>query len=195
MTMAFVLGNGTSRRVVEPASLAQTAPVYGCNALYREFEPTALVATDRPIAERIQHSGWAKQHRFHTRKPIAGLGALDVPKKYYGYSSGPLAVSIAAFDGHHVIYMLGFDMGPTPQGRFNNIYADTEFYKRSADVPTYTGNWVRQIITICQDFPAVQFVRVQGDTTAEIAEFRGIKNLAHMPMDEFIERLTVSRTL
>jgi hypothetical protein len=195
MSMAFVLGNGTSRREVELQKLADFAPVYGCNALYREFVPTALIATDKPIAERIQHSGYAKNNRFHTRKPIAGLGANDVPKKYYGFSSGPLAVSIAALDGHHVIYMLGFDMGPNVLGKFNNIYADTEFYKRSADVPTYTGNWIRQIATVCQDFSKTQFIRVKGETTADVADFNGIKNIGHMPVADFLNRLNNRKDL
>jgi len=195
MSMAFVLGNGVSRRAVDPAALLDLAPVYGCNALYRDFVPTALVATDRPIAEQIQNSGYSAQHRFHTRKPLPGLGALDVPRKYYGFSSGPLAVGIAAGDGFSVIYMLGFDMGPTAVGRFNNIYADTEFYKRSADLPTYTGNWTRQVITLCQDFSQTQFIRVQGETTADIAEFRGIPNLAHLPMQDFQQRLAARHGL
>lgn len=195
MGMAFVLGNGTSRKEVELQKLADLAPVYGCNALYREFIPAALIATDKPIAERIQHSGYSKNNRFHTRKPIEGLGARDVPKKYYGFSSGPLAVSIAALDGHTVIYMLGFDMGPSTLGKFNNVYADTEFYKKSADVPTYTGNWERQIATICQDFSKTQFVRVKGATTANIADLNGIKNLGHMPMSDFLNRLNNGKDL
>lgn len=195
MTLAFVLGNGTSRREVNPQKLIDFAPVYGCNALYREFTPTALIATDKPIAERIQHSGYSKDNRFHTRKPIAGLGARDVPRPYYGYSSGPLAVSIAASDGYNVIYLLGFDMGPSEHGKFNNMYADTEFYKRSADVPTYTGNWIRQIVTICQDFSKTQFVRVKGSTTAEIPDLLGVKNLGHMPMTDFLNRLNNGKDL
>lgn len=195
MTMAFVLGNGTSRREVELQKLADTAPVYGCNALYREFTPTALIATDKPIAERIQHSGYAHHNRFHTRKPIAGLGARDVPRQYYGFSSGPLALGVAALDGHNVIYLLGFDMGPSDLGKFNNIYADTEFYKRSADVPTYTGNWIRQVATICQDFSKTQFVRVKGQNTADISDLNGIKNLGHMPMSDFLNRLNNGKDL
>lgn len=195
MGMAFVLGNGSSRQEVELQKLAELAPVYGCNALYREFTPTVLVATDKPIAERIQHSGYAHNNRFYTRKPLQGMGAQQVPQKYHGYSSGPIAVSMAAFDGHTVIYMLGFDMGGTDQGKFNNCYADTEFYKKSSDVPTYTGNWLRQIEQICLDFPKTQFIRVHGKFTAEIREFQGLRNMGHMTMSDFLHRLLVSKNL
>jgi hypothetical protein len=144
------------------------------------------VATDRPIAEQIQSSGYPLKHRFYTRKPIAGQGAWPVPEDIWGYSSGPLAVNLAAIDGNLRIYMLGFDMGPSLTGLFNNVYADTEFYKTSAANPTFTGNWTRQIVDTAKKYPQVEFVRVQGATTAAIPKFDKITNLKHMPIDEFL---------
>jgi hypothetical protein len=95
MTTAFVLGNGISRRDISPAVLALHGRVYGCNALYREHVPDVLVATDRPIAEHIQQSGYSQQHRFHTRKPLPGLGAREIPRPYYGFSSGWMQADIS----------------------------------------------------------------------------------------------------
>jgi hypothetical protein len=100
-----------------------------------------------------------------------------------------VAVAQAALDGARAVYLIGFDMGPTGIGRFNNCYADTEFYKKSSANPTFTGNWVRQIITVTRDFPNTSFHRVVGDTTADIAELRGIKNMHHMPMADFLNRI------
>jgi hypothetical protein len=138
MTRAFVCGNGISRQAVDLTQLRPLGKIYGCNGLYRDFEPDCLVATDKPIAEQIQNSGYSKTHRFYTRKPIAGLGALPVPKKYHSNSSGPIATALAALDGHKTIYLLGFDMGPTVNQKFNNVYAGTDFYKRPDAAPTYT---------------------------------------------------------
>ena len=120
---------------------------------------------------------------------------MRVPQEYYGYSSGPIAVGQAALDGAVAIYMIGFDLGALPQQRFNNVYADTEFYKKSSARPTYTGNWVRQIRTICSHFPQRQFVRVMGTTTTEIAEFEPVKNLRTMPMAEFLDRINNTKDL
>ncbi len=75
MTTAFVLGNGRSREPIDLAQLKTQGPVYGCNALYRTFTPDVLIATDRPIATAIQDSGYAKKHRFYTRKPLPESGA------------------------------------------------------------------------------------------------------------------------
>ena len=188
MTVAFVLGNGQSRASIDLVQLQQLGPVYGCNGLYRDWKPDCLVATDRPIAEAIQRSGYSKKHRFYTRKPLPDLGAQVVPRKYHGNSSGPIACALAALDGHDRIYMLGYDMGPSPSMRFNNVYAGTEFYKSADAAPTFTGNWIRQLASIAGDFPNCQFIRVCGPTTAEIKEFKSIKNFEHIDMKNFILR-------
>ena len=189
MSAAFVLGNGISRLAVDLSVLKQRGTVYGCNALYREFVPDVLISTDKAIAHTIQHTGYAREHVMYTRKPLPGLGARSVPQNYFGFSSGPIAVGLAAIDKHLAIYLIGFDMGPTKSNRFNNVYADTEFYKKSSSNPTFTGNWVRQIVTVAKDFPNTSFHRVMGDTTADIAELAGIKNMRHMPMADFLDRI------
>jgi hypothetical protein len=104
MSRAFVLGNGRSRQDLDLALIAAAGPIYGCNALYRDYIPTTLVATDRPIAEHIQSLGIARQTKFYTRKPQPGTGAFRVPQKYFGFSSGPIAVALAAQDRrpHHL---------------------------------------------------------------------------------------------
>jgi hypothetical protein len=194
MTTAIVLGNGQSRQSILPESLKTHGTVYACNAIYREFTPDVLIATDLPISMAIQESGYALRNRFYTRKPMEGLGAQRLSKEYYGFSSGPNAVGRACLDGYTRIYMLGFDLG-TSNGQFNNIYADTEFYKKSSNPPTYSGNWTRQLKTIAKDFPKCSFFRIQGDTTAEISDLRNIKNLAHMTMADFLNRINNTKEL
>jgi hypothetical protein len=192
MTQAFVLGNGISRKTIVSASLQPLGKIYGCNALYREFTPDILVATDRPIATAIQESGYAQNNIFYTRRPIEGLGARAVPKAYFGYSSGPIASAVAALDGHQHIYLLGFDMGPDKNQQFNNVYAGTEFYKLPTAVPTFTGNWIKQLIQIAQDFPLVQFVRVHGSTTADISQFATVSNFKSMGLSEFLNQFAIT---
>lgn len=195
MSKAFVLGNGVSRLQVDLKTLENLGPIYGCNALYREFTPAVLISTDTPISQRIQQEGYSANNVLYTRKPIPGLGAKRVPQQYFGFSSGPIAVGIAAIDKHSAVYLLGFDMGPTASDRFNNVYADTEFYKKSSARPTYTGNWIRQLQRICDDFPHTNFFRVQGKTTADLVELSKIRNLCHMPMIDFLNRINNTKDL
>jgi len=189
MTQAFILGNGVSRKDINLNQLKEHGRIYGCNALYREFTPDVLIATDRPIATAIQESGYAQHNEFYTRRPLEGSGAKKLISKYQGYSSGPNAVGLAASHGHTQIYLLGFDMGPTANNLFNNVYADTEFYKTSAHPSTFTGNWIKQLVQICQDYPQTQFTRIYGNTTAKIDEFDKIINMLHLQMPDFVGQL------
>ena len=192
---AFVLGNGVSRRPIDINLLKSRGDVYACNAVYRTHAVTALVATDRPIATEIQASGYAHKNRFYTRKPEAKSGALRVPQEYFGYSSGPIAAALACLDHHDRVYLLGFDLGPNEQGRFNNIYADTEHYKNSSSVPTYTGNWVKQLMRIAGDHPRVKFFRVFGSTTADVPEFVSVPSMEKLDMAEFVRRINNPKDL
>jgi hypothetical protein len=185
---AFVLGNGVSRQNINLIQLHKNGPVYGCNALYREHAPTVLVATDRPIATAIQESGYSLTNRFYTRRPAAKSGAKQVPADYHGNSSGPIACAIAALDGNRNIYLLGFDLGPDQNNTFNNIYAGTEFYKNPGDRPVYSGNWIKQLIKIAKDFPQVQFCRVHGPTTADVAELDSVANFSRCGIEEFCHK-------
>lgn len=195
MSIAFVIGNGVSRRGISLEHLKTLGPVYACNAVYREFTPTVLVATDRPIATQIQESGYSIKNRFYTRRPLEGLGAQIIPQPYFGFSSGPAATALAALDKNSKIYMLGFDMGPAENKTFNNVYAGTEFYKAPGSPPTYTGNWIKQILQIAQDFSQVIFERIQGPTTAHIPEFETVKNLRHVPLHTFVDRINNQKDL
>jgi hypothetical protein len=193
---AFVLGNGVSRAAIDVDDLIRLGPVYGCNALYRTHVPTALVATDRPIAEEIQNSGYSLRHRFYTRRPLPNTGAQAVPRPYFGFSSGPIALALAAAESPGArIYLLGFDLGPTESGRFNNLFADTEHYKKSEAGPTFTGNWIRQMIAVMRDHPDRQFLRVYGATTAVIAEFESVRNLERVEIGEFQRRINTPKDL
>lgn len=195
MTVAFVLGNGISRKSVDLTVLKEHGTVYGCNAVYREFVPDVLVATDKPISTQIQETGYSCKNRFYTRRPIEGLGAWTVPKEYFGYSSGPLATSIAALDGNRRIYLLGFDMGPTADQKFNNLYAGTEFYKTPESSPTFTGNWVRQLSRIITDYKRTRFFRICGPTTARISELEALNNLEHQDLAQFLDRINNKKDL
>lgn len=193
MNTAFVLGNGESRRTLNLQQLKLHGSIYGCNALYRDFEPTVLVATDRAIAETIQQSGWARTHCFYTRRPLPGLGAQAIPRPYWPWSSGPVALALAAEAGHRQIWLLGFDLGPTQDQRFNNVYAGTEFYKPRNSVPTYTGNWVKQIESVTRQFARTQFFRVMGTNTAVVPQLQCLPNMNHVTVAEFLAQLNTAQ--
>jgi hypothetical protein len=125
---------------------------------------------------------------------MANHGALPVPREYYGFSSGPIAAALACLDQAKEIYLIGFDMGPV-NNHFNNVYADTEFYKKSSATPTYTGNWAKQLASVMKEFSNTVFWRVAGTTTAPVLEFQKIKNYQILPLNEFLNRINNAKDL
>ena len=192
MSTAFILGNGKSRLTVDLTKLSPLGATYGCNWLCKTFTPDCLVATDRPIADAIQQSGYAQKHRFHTRKPIVDLGGKHLSNEYKGFSSGPNAAALACIDGHSDIYLIGMDLGTT-NGMFNNVYVDTQFYKKELDPPTYAGNWINQLVKLTEDYPNRQFYRVEGVESAFVKQFGKINNMKIISMQSFLEMVNTAR--
>ena len=192
MSTAFILGNGKSRLSVDLTKLSLLGATYGCNWLCKTFTPDCLVATDRPIADAIQQSGYAQKHRFHTRKPIVDLGGKHLSNEYKGFSSGPNAAALACIDGHSDIYLIGMDLGTT-NGMFNNVYVDTQFYKKELDPPTYAGNWINQLVKLTEDYPNRQFYRIEGIESAFVKQFGKIDNMKIMNMESFLQMVNTAR--
>jgi hypothetical protein len=86
-------------------------------------------------------------------------------------------------------------MGPSETGKFNNVYADTEFYKQTINAPTFTGNWARQLCTVAKDHPNCEFIRVHGTTTAEIPDFNKVPNMQKLQFADFVARINKPKDL
>jgi len=183
---AFVLGNGKSRNGIDLFALRKYGEIYGCNALYRDFEPDVLVSTDPAISKEIQMSGWPRGRRHYTRKPFLESGSFPLSPEYKGMSSGPNALNIACKDGHNRIFLIGFDLGSV-NPVFNNVYADTKFYKKSTDSATFGGNWLNHIIRIMAENADVHFTRVISNESRLEDKLKSIPNLDFMHKDQFVD--------
>ena len=63
----LVLGNGESRLSFDLKDLHERFFAVGCNAIYRDFSPDILVATDVHITAEIVHSGYTKKNKCYFR--------------------------------------------------------------------------------------------------------------------------------
>jgi len=183
---AFVLGNGTSRKSIDPSQLKEHGTVYGCNALYREFEPDYLVAVDTKMILEINKAGYQHNHSVWTNPNRAyhKMNGFNFFNPSKGWSSGPTALWLASTHSAQDIYILGFDY----QGlndRINNVYADTPNYKKSHDRATYHGNWLKQTLITCQKFTEKRYIRVVEEEPFIPKEFSKIDNLSHITVEEF----------
>jgi len=67
MSNLFLIGNGESRKDFDLTKLRKHGKIYGCNALYREFTPDALISVDHGIIHEIYHSTYAWKNQCYFR--------------------------------------------------------------------------------------------------------------------------------
>jgi len=183
---AFVLGNGTSRLKLKLNKLPTVATIYACNAIYREFEPNYLIAVDTKMVNEIIESGYHLTHQVWTN-PNRGLTSTDKINFFHphkGWSSGPTALWLACQHGHKNIYIFGFDYQGL-NGKLNNVYADTNNYRKSSDPATFFGNWVNQTDKTIKEYSKINFYRVVDPGSYIPDNLSNLNNLRHITYDEF----------
>ena len=190
MSIAFVIGNGTSRVGIDLNHLKKFGKIYACNAVYREFNPDYLIAVDTKMVNEIAKNGyqrigevWTNYNKQYER--YRGLNYFEPSK---GWSSGPTALNLASDHGHKSIYILGFDYKGigVENKRVNNIFSGTPNYKREHDNATYFGNWLRQTTTVIQKNSEKRYIRVLGSKNGFIPEpMEKFGNLTHISKLDF----------
>ena len=197
MSIAFVLGNGISRRQIPLEPLRKFGTIYACNAVYREFKPDYLIAVDTKMVNEIVQYRYQKEGQVWTNynksyEKYSGLNYFEPSK---GWSSGPTALDFASSHGHKTIYILGFDyqgIGPEHK-RVNNLYSGTPNYKREHDTSTYYGNWLRQTTTVFQKNNEKRYIRVLGHENGFIPEpFANFGNISHITSEDLVKSFNFS---
>jgi len=194
--IAFVLGNGKSRLQVDHTKLVENGTVYGCNALYREFSPDYLVAVDPRMVAEIARTNYQLTNLVYTNRSrsydnIEGLNFLEPMR---GWSSGPSAIWLAAQHKHKEIYLIGFDFAGI-NGKVNNVYANTQNYKRDTEEEIFYKNWVKQIQIIFREYPKTKFLRVGTSESYEPIEFKNFRNIHHYDVTKFVNFLDQKTTV
>jgi hypothetical protein len=186
--VAFVIGNGYSRASIPLEHLQSYGTIYGCNAMYREFEPDYLVAVDTKMIIEINKAGYQKNHEVWTNpnKAFTKFTGFSYFSPSKGWSSGPTALHLASEHKNNEIYILGFDyVGLENNTKVNNLYAGTFNYKKPHDGATYHGNWLKQTCITCQKFSKKRYIRVLGEPNYIPKEFEKIPNLEHISIEDF----------
>ena len=197
--IAFVLGNGESRRVVDIDDLKEKGTVWACNGVYRTHRPHFLVAVDPKMILEIAESDymvhnkvWSNFNVQYEKHPKI-MDHCNWFRPSLGWSSGPTALRMACEQKYKEIYILGFDYqghsekkDKATRFRFNNVFKDTRNYKKSNDEATFYGNWMNQTKRCLEDFPDVKFHRVipQGWFQPKDLEWKG--NIKHLTTEEFL---------
>ena len=101
----FVLGNGPSRKNIDPSKLNGT--VIGCNACHRDFTPDVICATDAGIINEIIDSGFDGDCYFtHNSWNLLPAESYDGLK--HGLDGNEIE-TYRRFDDEHFVYISGLD--------------------------------------------------------------------------------------
>ena len=192
MKRAFVIGNGVSRKSISLDPLRNHGKIYGCNALYRDFDPDYLIAVDVKMILELNEASY--QHKVpvwtNNNKAFSKMSGLNFFNPSKGWSSGPTALWMASEHDNDEIYILGFDyegIGEDKQ-QVNNVYAGTKNYKRLDERATYYGNWLKQTCSSIQKFSQKRYIRVVEEHTIIPRELQSLSNLQHMTVVEFSKK-------
>lgn len=125
---AFIIGNGKSRAGFDLNNLRKYGSIYGCNALYREFDPDFLVAIDPHIIEEIQQSNFPKEKFIVPKEEEQYENPEYNPFTRWRSNAGMNAIIEAIRMGKNNIYLLGFDFILANDLAIQNIYEGTSCY-------------------------------------------------------------------
>lgn len=124
---AFIICNGASRKDFDLNRL-KPYPTFGCNALYREWEPTWLVSIDEGITKEIRDSDFDDDR--HIVPPYEEqFEPAEYNPKQPRSNAGMNAVQEAIRRGYDKLYILGMDF-ILEDDRFtmSNLYDGTDNY-------------------------------------------------------------------
>lgn len=175
--LGFVIGNGESRQGFDLKQLRKFGPIYGCNALYRDFIPDLLIAGDSPMIREIEEN-----YRGHNFFRVLNESYLELP---LGNNSHPIKLPslvgtgtnwyagiVAAWLMCHIntnletVHLVGFDMyGKGPKGRYiNNLYKGTLNYAASDAEQEPLLRIDKHVLSfhelVFKVFPHIKFLRV-----------------------------------
>ncbi len=201
--IAFVLGNGESRKGIKIEDLKRHGTVFACNAVYRTETPDYLIAVDPKMIMEIAESDYPAKHQVWSNfnaqynKNQKILDHIKWFQPSLGWSSGPTALRMACDKGFKEIYILGFDyQGHTDakksnRHKFNNLFKDTRNYKRGTDDSTFYGNWMNQTKRCLQDFKNTKFHRIIPKGWFNPKDLKWNENLKTLTLEEFREKFNL----
>jgi hypothetical protein len=178
MSRAFVIGNGKSREGFDLEQLRQFGKIYGCNALYRDFEPDYLIAIDDKITEEIKASDFPQEKFIHPEFEEQWEHPEFNPFTRLRSNAGMNAMIEALRHGHRELICLGFDFIILNELGTSNMYEGTNAYGPETKTSLQDGlrrakylNWFANKNNVAQFrliLPRIENLQVHRFTTPNI---------------------------
>jgi len=183
--IAIIIGNGKSREEINLESLVGQGAIFGCNALYRDFDGyDYLVAIDERMINEITV----------TEKRITGQTIFPPEQERYEETTGRrnnagmVAMREAIKQGHTMLYCLGFDFILEGQDSISNVYKDSKNYEPHTQSNIEDNyNRIKYLEWFSDQYPEVKFVFVIPDNikTKPIDS----PNIIGLTISKFLEKI------
>ena len=178
---AYIIGNGPSRIGFDLYKLPQDS--YGCNAVYRDYEPDFLIVVDRRMYTEIKDSEYLEKNIVYTNHfnmtRLGGNSHLIPANPHMG--AGTTAMHIAIHDGHTNLICLGFDCAV--DGPNLNVYTGTNAYDTATTIVHQTV-WGRQITQFIKDHSDIQWTFVEGNIPTDILHLDNVSTMTYEQLNK-----------
>jgi hypothetical protein len=188
---AICLGNGNSRTAYSTKSFENTNKrkilryynvMYGCNAIYRDWQPDFLLITNQLLAASVPADFYSIS--FAPQEIMRRYKGMNLMPGGCCLDAGSNAAYLAAFHGAKRVFLYGYD-GQPDENKNNNIYADTEHYSSSVE-PTKDAYWVKNLRNVIETYNDVEFLRVTSDSNESYRSLLKLPNYKTINFRQFI---------
>ena len=170
--VAHVIGNSKSRdkfdlrllkgQVGGAQGVRSVGQSYGCNLLYKDFNPTFLIATNKDICAEIVASGYGKDNIVYSnvKNILAHPGSFHLYPQMFTASIGTLALRLACADGHKQVFMVGMTCYDKED---DNIYIGEHDVYNPVNVEGANAKLIQDACRIFLTYDDVEFYYVAKD--------------------------------
>ena len=183
--IAIIIGNGKSREEIDLNTLVGQGTIYGCNALYRDFDGwDYLVAIDERMINEIKT----------TEKRLPGQAIFPPENERYEETTGRRgnagmnAMKEAIRNGADTLYCLGFDFILQGKTSVDNVYLNSKNYEPETQAGLMEAGYHRlqYLEWFANQNAGVKFVFVIPDN-GQVKPIDA-ENLVGMRMSTFIKK-------
>ena len=187
---AIIIGNGPTRKIINLDNLVGKAPLYGCNALYRDFnEYDFIVAIDDGIIEELK-TNLDNQSRIIIPPEDERWESAEYSNQRRRNNVGMVAMDSAIKNGNNLIYLLGFDFILDGEDSVDNVYKDTDNYGPETHALEEDNYYrMKYFEWYVREHIGVSFIFVVPDHKIEKCKSVRAGNVRGMRTSEFLKKL------
>ena len=183
--ISIIVGNGKSRKAIDLNLLVGQGTIYGCNALYREFDGwDYLVAIDERMQNEIKT----------TEKRLNGQAIFPPEPECYEETTGRrgnagmVAMREAIRNGADTLYCLGFDFILAGADSVLNVYNGTRNYEPETQMGLMEAGYHRMqyLEWFAAQHPTVKFIFVIPDN-GQVKPIDA-ENIVGMRLSTFVDK-------